>query len=137
MTPKQAELVTSTWALVKPISEQAAAMFYARLFETAPEVKPLFTSDMTEQGKKLMTMIDTAVSHLDDLESVIPAVQDSGRRHVGYGVKEEDYAKVASALLWTLEQGLGDAFTDEVKEAWTVTYMTLANVMIEAAKETA
>ncbi len=137
MTPQQIELVTSTWAQVKPISEQAAAMFYAKLFELSPEVKPLFTHDMTEQGKKLMTMLDTAVGSLNDLESIIPAVQDMGKRHAGYGVKDEDYAKVAAALLWTLEQGLGDGFTEDVKAAWTETYMTLAGVMIDATKEAA
>lgn len=137
MTPKQIELVHSTWDMVLPISDQAAAMFYARLFEIAPEVKPLFSGDMDAQGKKLMQMINTAVDNIEDVEKIVPALEDLGKRHVGYGVTDEHYAQVAEALLWTLEQGLGDAFTEDVKQAWTETYMTLAGVMIEASKEAA
>ncbi|MEQ8289055.1 MAG: globin family protein [Gammaproteobacteria bacterium] len=137
MTPKQIELVSGTWEMVLPISDQAAAMFYARLFEIAPEVKPLFSGDMEAQGKKLMQMINTAVDNIEDVEKIIPALEDLGKRHVGYGVTDEHYAQVAEALLWTLEQGLGDAFTEDVKQAWTETYMTLAGVMIEASKEAA
>jgi hemoglobin-like flavoprotein len=137
MTPEQIEMVSSTWKQVLPISEKAAELFYGKLFELDPEARSLFKGDMTEQGKKLMQMINTAVNNISDVEKIIPALQDLGKRHVDYGVKEEDYTTVANALLWTLEQGLGDAFTEEVKAAWTETYMTLASVMIEAAKEAA
>ena len=137
MTPEQIELVSSTWKQVLPISEKAAELFYGKLFELDPEVKPLFKGDMVEQGKKLMQMINTAVNNISDVEKIIPALQDLGKRHVDYGVTEEHYTTVANALLWTLEQGLGDAFTEEVKAAWTETYMTLAKVMIDAAKEAA
>jgi hemoglobin-like flavoprotein len=133
MTPEQIELVISTWAKVLPIADKAAELFYGKLFELDPELKPLFKGDMTEQGRKLMLMIDTAVSNINDVEAIIPALEDLGKRHVGYGVKAEYYTTVAEALLWTLGQGLGDAFTEEVKEAWTQTYTTLANVMITAA----
>ena len=137
MTPEQIELVSSTWKQVLPISEKAAELFYGKLFELDPAVKPMFKGDMAEQGKKLMQMINTAVNNISDVEKIIPALQDLGKRHVDYGVTEEHYTTVANALLWTLEQGLGDAFTEEVKAAWTETYMTLAGVMIEAAKEAA
>ena len=137
MTPEQIELVSSTWKQVLPISEKAAELFYGKLFELDPEVKPLFKGDMLEQGKKLMQMINTAVNNISDVEKIIPALQDLGKRHVDYGVTEEHYTTVANALLWTLEQGLGDAFTEEVKAAWTETYMTLAKVMIDAANEAA
>ncbi len=137
MTPEQIEMVSSTWKQVLPISDKAAELFYGRLFEIAPEVKPLFKSNMEEQGKKLMQMINTAVNNIEHVDKIIPALQDLGKRHVGYGVSEDHYTMVAEALLWTLEQGLGDAFTEEVKAAWTETYMTLAGVMIEAAKEAA
>ncbi len=137
MTPEQIALVKQSWAQVVPISEQAAELFYGKLFELNPAYKELFTGDMKSQGKKLMSMINTAVSSLDKLDTILPAVQDLGKRHVGYGVKDEDYDTVAVALLWTLEQGLGDGFTAEVKEAWTLTYTTLANVMITASKEAA
>ncbi|MGB1800799.1 MAG: globin family protein [Gammaproteobacteria bacterium] len=133
MTPEQISLVSESWAKVLPISEQAAELFYGKLFELDPSLKPLFKGDMKEQGRKLMLMIDTAVSNINDVEAIIPALEDLGKRHVGYGVKAEYYTTVAEALLWTLGQGLGEAFTEEVKEAWTQTYTTLAEVMITAA----
>ncbi len=134
MTPDQKAIVKSTWSMVVPIADQAAAIFYAKLFELDPGVKPLFAnSDMSEQGKKLMQMITIAVNGLDNLEGLIGAVQQLGKRHVGYGVKAEHYDTVGAALLDTLGVGLGDAFTPEAKEAWTVTYTTLATVMKEAS----
>ena len=137
MTPEQIELVQTTWAKVAPSADQVAVLFYDRLFEIAPEVKPLFKSDMTEQGQKLMQMLAVAVNGLPQLESIVPAVQEMGVRHTDYGVADSHYDSVGAALLWTLEQGLGDAFTPEVKEAWTVTYTTLATVMKEAAASAA
>lgn len=137
MTPEEIELVQSSWAKVKPISETAAELFYGRLFEIAPEVKPYFKGDMKDQGRKLMLMITTAVNALRDLESVVPAIQDMGKRHVGYGVKEKDYDSVGSALIWTLEQGLGDDFTPETQSAWIKTYDILSSTMKQAAAEEA
>jgi hemoglobin-like flavoprotein len=134
MTPEQIALVKDSWAKVMPISEQAAELFYGKLFESYPEVQPYFKGDMKDQGRKLMAMINTAVNGLDNLGPLVPAVQEMGKRHAGYGVKDEDYDKVAVSLLWTLEQGLGDAFTPETKEAWTVMYTTVADVMKDAAK---
>jgi hemoglobin-like flavoprotein len=102
------------------------------LFALDPALKPLFKGDMTEQGRKLMAMIGVAVANLHNLDSVVPAVQDLGRRHAGYGVLAEHYATVAEALLWTLQQGLGDDFTPETRQAWVETYTTLAGVMQQA-----
>lgn len=133
MTPQQIELVQSTWKKVLPIADTAAEMFYAKLFSMDPAVKPLFKGDMKSQGKKLMAMIGTAVSGLTQLDTIVPAVQALGRRHVNYGVKDQHYATVGAALLWTLEQGLGEAFTAEVKTAWATAYGVLANTMKEAA----
>lgn len=133
MTPRQVELVQTSWEKCVPIADQAATLFYGKLFELDPALKPLFTSDIKEQGKKLMTMITVAVRGLNDLGKLVPAVEDLGRRHVGYGVKDEHYATVGVALLWTLEQGLGDAFTVEVKEAWATTYGVLSSTMQKAA----
>ena len=133
MTPEQVAMVKDSWAKVVPISDTAAELFYGRLFELNPAYRELFKGDMKSQGKKLMTMINTAVGSLDNLGEIVPAVQALGQRHVGYGVKDEDYNTVAAALLWTLGQGLGDAFTPAVEEAWTVTYTTLAGVMIDAS----
>ena len=133
MTEDQKAIVKSTWSMVVPISDQAAAIFYGKLFEMDPSVKPMFAhSDMTEQGKKLMQMITIAVNGLDNLEALIGAVQQLGKRHVGYGVKAEHYDTVGAALLDTLAVGLGDEFTPEAKEAWTLTYTTLATVMKDA-----
>jgi hemoglobin-like flavoprotein len=133
MTPRQKMLVQETFAKVVPISDQAAALFYGRLFETAPALKGLFKADMQAQGRKLMQMLGTCVGKLDALDQLVPAVKDLGRKHVAYGVNDADYAAVGAALLWTLEQGLGPAFTTEVKEAWTDVYQTLASTMLAGA----
>jgi hemoglobin-like flavoprotein len=129
--------VQETFAMVEPIADQAAEIFYTKLFELDPSLESLFKGDMKEQGKKLMRMIGIAVKGLSDLESIVPAVQNLGRNHVGYGVKDEHYDTVATALLDTLAAGLGEAFTEDVKAAWTEVYMLLASVMKEAAKEVA
>ncbi|MEM9157857.1 MAG: globin family protein [Verrucomicrobiota bacterium] len=133
MTEKQIQLVQSTWEKCIPIADVAADLFYGKLFELDPSVNPLFTSDIKEQGKKLMTMITTAVRGLSNLEKIVGAVQDMGKRHAGYGVKDEHYDTVGAALIWTLEQGLKDDFTEEVKEAWVATYTLLATTMKDAA----
>lgn len=137
MTPNQIALVQSSWQKVVPIKAKAAELFYARLFEMDPGLKPLFKGDIVEQGRKLTAMINTVVMKLDQLGDIVPAVQDLGRRHVDYGVRDEHYATVGAALLWTLGAGLGDAFTDEVKEAWTEAYTILAGAMKAAAAEVA
>ena len=133
MTPENQVLVRDSFAKVVPIAPQTAALFYGRLFTLDPSLKPLFKGDMTEQGRKLMATIGTAVANLDRLETIVPAVQDLGRRHASYGVQPTHYDTVASALLWTLGQGLGDAFTQPVKAAWTEAYTILATVMMDAA----
>lgn len=137
MTDHQIFLVQSTWEKCIPIADAAAAIFYAKLFELDPSLKALFSSDMKEQGRKLMTMITTAVRGLSNLPSIVGAVQQLGRKHVAYGVKDEHYDTVGAALLWTLGQGLGDAFTAEVENAWATTYTLLANTMKDAAAEVA
>jgi hemoglobin-like flavoprotein len=135
MTPDQIALVQGSWEKVKPISDQAAELFYGRLFELDPSLKSLFKGDMKEQGKKLMATLNLAVTSLTKLDTILSAVQDLGRRHVKYGVPLSSYETVGEALLWTLDKGLGDEFTDDVKEAWTLTYVTISNVMIEASKD--
>lgn len=133
MTPEQKSLVQTTWQSVALISEQAAELFYGRLFQIDPSLKSLFKGDMTEQGKKLMQMLAAAVAGLDNLDELTPAVAALGLRHNEYGVQEPHYDSVGEALLWTLEQGLGDAFTDDVAAAWETVYVTLATVMKAAA----
>ena len=134
MTPEQITLVKTTWSQVVPIKDKAAELFYGKLFEMDPAVKPLFKADISEQGKKLMMAINTVVNSLDKIDTMVPIIQDMGRRHAGYGVKSEHYDTVGAALLWTLGTGLGPAFTPEVKEAWTTAYTLLATVMKEAAE---
>ena len=133
MTPDSQRLVRESFAKVAPIAPAAAAMFYDRLFVLDPSLRPLFKGDMDEQGRKLMTMIGTAVANLHRLDAIVPAVQDLGRRHAGYGVRPSHYDTVASALLWTLEQGLGDDFTPATRQAWIECYTVLAGTMQEAA----
>ncbi|HEX8903504.1 MAG TPA: globin family protein [Longimicrobiaceae bacterium] len=135
MTPESKTLVQESWTQVEPIADAAAELFYGRLFELDPSLRPMFRGDMREQGKKLMQMITVAVRGLDRLDQIVPAVEALGRRHAGYGVTDAHYDTVADALLWTLEKGLGDGFTPPVKAAWTETYTTLATVMKRAAAE--
>lgn len=133
MTPAQVSLVQESFAKVAPIAPQAAAMFYGRLFEIAPEVKPLFRGDMTEQGRKLMATLAVVVNGLSDLGAILPAARTLARRHVDYGVKPEHYAPVGAALLWTLERGLGPAWTPALAESWAAAYGTLSDFMIGEA----
>lgn len=133
MTPSEIDLVQTSFSKVAPIADQAAEMFYGRLFEIAPEVKPLFNGDMSEQGKKLMGTLAVVVNGLKDLEPIIPVAQNLAIRHVDYGVQVEHYGPVGAALIWTLEQGLGDAFDADTKAAWLTAYGTLSGVMIDAA----
>lgn len=133
MTPEQIQLCKDSWSKVEPIADDAAALFYSNLFEADPSLKALFKGDMAEQGKKLMEMITAAVRMLDKLDQLVPIVQNLGIRHATYGVEPSHYDTVGGALLKTLSQGLGDAFTDDVKEAWTVAYGILATTMIDAA----
>ncbi len=133
MTPAQVKLIQDSFAKVAPISEQAAASFYARLFEIAPEVKPLFKGDMAEQGRKLMATLAVVVNGLSNLDSILPAASWLAKRHVDYGVKPGHYLPVGEALLWTLERGLGASWTAELAAAWTAAYATLSQFMIGEA----
>ena len=121
------------WQKVIPIGETAAELFYGKLFEIDPSLRPLFKGDMKEQGRKLMSMLNTAVVSLSNLDRLLPLVQELGRRHSKYGVKHKDYETVGGALIWTLGEGLGPAFTAEVKQAWVATYTVLATTMQNAA----
>ena len=133
MTPDQIKAIQDSFAKVAPISEQAAALFYGRLFEIAPAVKPLFRGDMKEQGRKLMATLAVVVNGLSDLPAILPAASALAKRHVQYGVKAHDYAPVGEALLWTLERGLGAQWTSELKAAWAAAYGVLSDFMIGEA----
>jgi hemoglobin-like flavoprotein len=135
LTPEQKRLVQETFATIAPIADDAAALFYRRLFEIDPPVERMFRGDMAEQRKRLMQMIAVAVRGLDRLDQLVPAVQDLGRCHAGYGVEDRHYDTVGAALLWTLEKGLGAAFTPEVRGAWTAVYGILSTTMQTASRE--
>jgi hemoglobin-like flavoprotein len=133
MTPDQVQLVQQSFSKVAPIADQAAVMFYDRLFEIAPQVKAMFPGDLSEQRKKLMATLAVVVNGLSNLESVLPAASALARRHVAYGAKAEHYPVVGAALLWTLEKGLGEGWTPVVADAWTAAYGTLSGFMITEA----
>lgn len=133
MSPQQIELVQSTWQQVLPIREQAAALFYGRLFEADPALRALFRRDLATQGRMLMQALHAAVTGLHRLEALRPTLEALARRHVGYGVQPAHYDTVGSALTWTLQQGLGEAFTPPVREAWAAAYAQIATTMRTAA----
>jgi nitric oxide dioxygenase len=133
MTPDQVKLVQQSFSMVAPIADQAAVVFYDRLFEVAPSVKAMFPADMAEQRKKLMATLAVVVNELSNLESILPAASALATRHVGYGARPEHYPVVGGALLWTLAKGLGEAWTPEVASAWTAAYGTLSAYMISEA----
>jgi hemoglobin-like flavoprotein len=134
MSPENKTLVKSTWAMVVPIADVAATLFYQRLFLLDPSLRPMFEkTDMTEQRRKLMAALVAVVNGLDNLDPLIPVLENLGRNHVRYGVTDQHYDTVGAALLWTLEQGLKDAWVPAVKIAWTTAYGAVAGVMRNAA----
>ena len=131
MTPEQKVLVQQTWAKVVPIAATAADLFYTKLFTLDPGLRPLFArTDLGAQKHKLVATLNVAIAGLDDVPTLVGILTELGRRHVGYGVTESQYPTVGAALLWTLEQGLGPAFTPAVKAAWTAVYGVVAETMI-------
>lgn len=135
MTPRQIELVESSFAKVAPIADVAAQIFYTRLFELDPALRPLFKSELKTQGKKLMDMLRLVVTNLRNLERILPVLRTLGERHHTYGVKSQDYVTVGSALIDTLHAGLGDEFTSDVCDAWLAAYSALSATMSDAAEQ--
>ena len=133
MTPQQIQLVQSSFKQVAPHAMQAAAMFYGRLFDVAPEVRPMFKGDLTEQGRKLMSVLAVVVNGLTDLDKVVPAARSLAVKHVAYGVEARHYQPVGEALVWTLQTALGDRFDPPTRDAWVAAYATLSGVMIAEA----
>ena len=136
MTPEQITLIEASWAEIRPIVPEVPALFYARLFEIAPELRGMFPEDMAEQGQKLMAMLSAVVAGLRAPERLMPAVRELGERHAGYGVAPEHYAPVGAALIWTLDQGLDGGLDAPTREAWTAAYTILSAAMIDAAQST-
>lgn len=134
MTPEQVQIIKLTFAQAMRDKDEVGRIFYDRLFTIAPEVKPLFKGDIAAQSRKLMDTLALAVGMLQDMPTLIISLEGLARRHVVYGVKDEHYDKVGAALLWTLEQGLGDAFTPQARDAWAALYAAVAKIMRDAAR---
>jgi hemoglobin-like flavoprotein len=137
MTPRQIEIVRLSFTRIMPFKDQAAELFYCRLFELDPSLRLMFKPDMNEQKQKLMVAIALVVTNLEKMDSLLPAVRELGQRHKSYGVRNRHYEIVGAALLWTLEIGLGTGWTDELGEAWKNAYGRVANAMIEGAESPA
>jgi len=136
MTPRQKDIINETWQCVVPIGDTAAKLFYDRLFEIDSSLKPLFANtDLPQQRMKLLKSLNDIVDSIDNLEALLPEIQALGRRHVAYGVRDEHYDTVGAALLWALEQGLGEAWSEEASEAWAAAYALIAEVMVDATRQ--
>jgi hemoglobin-like flavoprotein len=135
MTPAQIEAVRDSWAKVEPLGIQAARLFYARLFEVAPDTRRMFGADIDAQSHKLLAVLGTAVAGLDRIEALLPVLRQLGARHVAYGVHAEHYAIVGQVLLWTLERGLQDHYTPAVSAAWQAVWTAIATTMQEGAQQ--
>lgn len=135
MTTEQINLVKQSFAKIEPVTEEAAVLFYVRLFKLEPDLRRLFKTDIREQGGKLMQMIAFAVEALDRLDEIMPAVRALGARHAGYGVEDQHYESVGAALLWTLDKALDEDFTPEIREAWGAVYNLLAETMKDAGRQ--
>ena len=133
ITPRQKQLIQQSFSKVEPIADDAALIFYRKLFEYDPNLRELFKGSMKQQGQKLMATLKVAVNTLDNLDKLVPVLQQLAIKHVDYGVKVDDYTPVGNALLFALKTGLGNEFTDEVKEAWRDLYIVVADVMRSAA----
>ncbi|MDR2874776.1 MAG: hemin receptor [Methylobacillus sp.] len=133
MTPQQITLVKRTWALAEPLGDTVTVLFYGRLFELDPALRRLFKKDMQAQGRSLRTMLGVVVNGLDKREKLVESLAASGRRHVNYGVKDQDYDAVRDALLWTLQQGLREVFTADARDAWAAVYRFMADTMNPSA----
>ncbi|RUM22992.1 hemin receptor [Rhizobium vallis] len=127
--------IQASFRKLVPIADKVGLIFYTRLFETHPSLRPMFAEDIAPQAKKLIHILGVVVGSLHALDAVMPAVKELARRHTGYGVTEAHYPVVGETLIWTLEQGLGDDFTDDVRQAWLSAYAALSGVMIAAANE--
>ena len=135
MTPAQVNLIKQSFEKVLPIKKIAADLFYDRLFELDPPLRKLFPEDMTEQKMRLMTALSFVIAGLDRLEEITPALESLGRSHAGYGARKKDYITVGAALLWTLEQGLGSDWNEELKAAWAAAYGAIADTMQSAYED--
>ncbi|HUO53957.1 MAG TPA: globin family protein [Rhodoblastus sp.] len=135
MTPEQVKLIRDSFAKVAPVSDRLGRLFYGRLFEIAPQVRPLFKGDIANQGRKFMATLTVGVSSLENFDALKPALQALARQHAGLGVRPEHYQPLGEALVWALDEGLGADFTEETRAAWEAAYGAIAGTMIAATKK--
>ncbi len=131
MTPEQTKLVQDSFMILKRGPKDPAELFYKRLFEIAPQVRPLFPDDMDEQKIKFLMMLNSTILNLKNLDILVPTIRALGKRHIGYGVTIEQYGPVKNAFFWTLEEALGDWYSSDVRDAWIATYTALEATMKE------
>lgn len=134
-TANEIELVQASFALVEPIADEAVGLFFNRLDEIDPSARALFEGDRTEQGRRMMEVLKTAVAGLDNFDQMVPILKIMGQRHLAHGVEFKHYESIAKALLWTLKNGLKETCTPEMEQAWAKVYSTLAEVMMRGAQE--
>jgi hemoglobin-like flavoprotein len=133
MKPEQVKIILLTFSQVASNKDRVGQMFYERLFAIAPETRPMFKGDMAEQSQKLMDTLALAIGSLRDMPSLVATLESLALSHVDYGVRDEHYGTVGEALIWTLEKGLGEAFTRDAREAWTALYGEITQTMRRAA----
>jgi hemoglobin-like flavoprotein len=133
MTAEQRRLVRDSFDSLREIYRPVARLFYGKLFELAPTVRPLFHNDIDVQGKKLMDMLNSIVESLDNFDSIRPKLVELGHKHATYGVRNEQYDVLKAALLWTLSQALGTGFDDRTSEAWAAALTAINEVMMSSS----
>ena len=129
MQDYQRKVVRETFELIRDQARPVALLFYGKLFELAPETRRLFLNDIAAQGTKLMTMLESVVSSLDNFDAMRERLRDLGRQHAGYGVKPEHYDTLMTALTWTFAQALGPDFDAAAREAWRVILTDISETM--------
>lgn len=138
MTKYNFERVRKSWDIISKIDfEIVGGAFYIRLFEIAPDLRPMFRrTSMAGQSVKLGCMLSYIISKHEHMDDILEEVKFLGERHTGYGVKDEHYKVIGEALLWVLEQGLGAYWTEELQVAWKEFYEELSTRMMTPKTET-
>jgi hemoglobin-like flavoprotein len=137
VTPGEIELIQRSFERVAGTKIETGQLFYDRLFFIAPELRPMFSTDIRVQSSKLMDTLAYAIGQLPDGPNLAATLQKLGRRHLDYGVKPEHYDKVGEALIWTMEKLLADDWTPELQASWASLYANAAKIMKEAAYSSA
>lgn len=136
MKEEQIKVLRKSWSQVTPLGDAAAELFYDRLFKIDPGAQSLFGgTNFSQQYRNLLQAINYVVQNVDKVDVLMPVLSGLGQRHATYGVRDEHYDSVGEALIWTLEQGLGDQWSAEVRDVWCDAYNTVSTVMKHAAND--